>query len=213
MLQFSRSVWLSWKHLLCFHCSSWSPSKFIAEKLLVTYHYLKWPWRHDEGSLVVIFWFRVSILPITQCLRVLRMVFFQKRCLLFFSHWLKMDRAKLTWPWVTDIQIPRNAFYRYWHWYQSLKGSRWSDIRCSLDKHSNFFLRWGDLTWPDLDRPGSEIFTCAKKMYKRYTKNSSAVRRLFLDICEKPEGLKTLPPARPGLNKVVFRIRTHCSSL
>ena len=46
---------------------------------------LSWPemtlftWWHDEDSLVAIFWFRVSILPVNWCLKVFRMVFVQKR--------------------------------------------------------------------------------------------------------------------------------------
>ena len=44
--------------------------KVIAEKLLVAFLDLKWPWRHGEGSLVAIFRLRVSSSPVNRCLRV-----------------------------------------------------------------------------------------------------------------------------------------------
>ena len=66
----------------------WLPKKLV----VVTFHDLKWPWRHEEGSLVVIFRLRVSSLPLTRCLRVFWMVFLQKSRLSFFSHWLIMER-------------------------------------------------------------------------------------------------------------------------
>ena len=97
MLHISRSVWSSWTHLWCFHCSSWSLLKVIAKKLLVTFYDLKWPRRHDDESLVAIFRLRASSLPVTRCLRVFRMFFFQKRRLSFFSHWLIMERSQ-KWP-------------------------------------------------------------------------------------------------------------------
>ena len=93
MLHINSFVSSSWTHLWCFHRSSWPLSKVIAEKLLVTIHDLKWPRRHDEGSLVAIFRLRVSSLPIPRCLRAFRMVFVQKRRPSFFSHWLKMERS------------------------------------------------------------------------------------------------------------------------
>ena len=46
MLHISRSVSSAWTHLwCCFHRSSLSLSKVIAEKLLVTFHDLEWPRR------------------------------------------------------------------------------------------------------------------------------------------------------------------------
>ena len=99
MLHIDWSVLSAWTHLWCFHRSSWSLSKVIAEKLIVTFHDLKWPWGHDEGSLVTIFWLRMSTasLPVTRCFRVFRMVFVQKRLLSFVSHWLLMERSQ-SWP-------------------------------------------------------------------------------------------------------------------
>ena len=84
MLHISRSVSSAWTHLLCFHRSSLSLSKVILEKLLVTFHGLKWPWWHAEGSSIAIVRLRVSILPLTRCLSVFWMVFVQKRRLLIF---------------------------------------------------------------------------------------------------------------------------------
>ena len=96
MLHIRRSVSSAWTQLCCFHRSSWSLSKVIAEQLLVTFHGLKWPRRH-ERSLVAIFWFKVSSLPANRCLRVFRIVFVQKRRLSIFSHWLTMERSQ-SWP-------------------------------------------------------------------------------------------------------------------
>ena len=55
---------------------------------------LRWSWGHDEGSLVASFRFRVSSLPVTWCLRMLRMVFIQNRRLSNFSHWLIMETSQ-----------------------------------------------------------------------------------------------------------------------
>ena len=83
--------------------------------------------------------------------------------------------AKLTWPWVTDIKIPRYAFYGYCYVYQSLKVSRWSASRCngSYDEHSNFFrveVTWRNLvTWPwviwvwNLHMCGQDVWTGVSK--------------------------------------------------
>ena len=87
----------------------------------------------------------------TRCLRGFQMVFFQKRRLWFSPIDFDGEVAKLTWPWIIDIKIPRYKFYQNWYGYQSLKVSRWSGIRCSYDEHSNFSeLRSLDVTWSDL---------------------------------------------------------------
>ena len=95
MLHINRFVLSAWTHLWCFHRSSWSLSKVITEKMLVTFYDLKWPWRHDEGSTVTIFRLRVLILPVNRCLRVFWMVFVQKRRISFFFHWLIMERSHI----------------------------------------------------------------------------------------------------------------------
>ena len=87
--------------------------------------------------------------------------------------------TKLTWPWVTDIKIPRFL-------------DTATDINCwkfqgdrSLGYPWRAFklvLRWGHLTWPgDLTLSDlSEVFTtCAEKMYEQ--------------VCQKPERVWTPP--------------------
>ena len=76
MLHISRFVASAWIHLWCFHRSSLSISKVIAEKLLATFDDLKWP-RKYEGSQAVNFRFRVSIIPVNRWLRMLKIVFVQ----------------------------------------------------------------------------------------------------------------------------------------
>ena len=71
----SRSVSSAWTHIKCFRRSNMSLSRVFVEKLLVTFDDLKWSRGHEEGSLVTIFWFTVSSLPVTWCLRMFRMVF------------------------------------------------------------------------------------------------------------------------------------------
>ena len=57
--------------------------------------------------------------------------------------------------------------------------------------------------WPDLERPGSEIFTtCVGKMCKKVYKNGGTTRRHFLDICEEHERrVFKHPPHRPGAGR------------
>lgn len=49
MLHISQSVSSALTHLWRFHRSSWSPSKEVAEKLLVSFLDLQWPWRLVRG--------------------------------------------------------------------------------------------------------------------------------------------------------------------
>ena len=171
MLHISRFTWSTWTHLWCFHCSRWSVSKVIPEKLLVTFHDLKWPWWHDEGSSVAIFRLRMSSLPPTRCLRVFWMVFVQKRRLSFFSHWLIMERSQ-NWP---DLRPPISKFWDI-HFIDTLACSNRCKIQgnrsvgVALRNIQTFYeVRSLDVTWwPDLAWPGSEIFTtCAEKMYDK----------------------------------------------
>ena len=80
-----RSVSSAWTRLWCFHRSSLSLSKVIAENSF-DLSWPDWPGRHDEVSLVAIFRFRVAVLPVTRCLRVFWMIFVPKRRLSIFSH-------------------------------------------------------------------------------------------------------------------------------
>ena len=101
MLHISWSVLSSWTHLRCFYRSSLFLSNYYCRKTVrMTFHDLKWSLGHKERSLVSIFRFRVSILPVTWCWRVFRVVFVQKRRLSIFSHWLTYngDVTKLMWP-------------------------------------------------------------------------------------------------------------------
>ena len=146
MLHISRSVSSGWTQLWCFHCSNLSLSKVIVKKLLVTFHYLKWPWRHKEGSLVAIFRCRVTSLPVARCLRVFRMVFVQKRRLSFFSHW--MERSQ-NWP---DLGSPRQKF-RYMYFIDTVPyTNRWKiqgNQPCGVAMMSiQTFL--GEVIWRDL---------------------------------------------------------------
>ena len=149
MLHITRSVWSSWTHICCFHCSSWSLSKVIAEKPLVTFHDLKWPWRHTEGSLIAMFRLRVSWIPVTRCLRVFRMVFFQKRRLSFCSHWhwLRIERSKnsdlVSWiPKFRDKHFIDTGTDINW---SNFQGDRPFGVAMTI---TQTFLRWGHLTWP-----------------------------------------------------------------
>ena len=89
MLHVSRFVSSAWARLRCFHRSSLSVSKAIAEKLLMTFRKLKWPRGYEEGLMVAIFRFSVSILPGTRCLIVFRTVFVQKKRLSTTSYYWK----------------------------------------------------------------------------------------------------------------------------
>ena len=50
ILHTSRPVSPAWSHRWCLYRSNLSLSKAIAEKLLVTFHDLKWPRQHEEGN-------------------------------------------------------------------------------------------------------------------------------------------------------------------
>ena len=126
-------------------------------KLPVTFHDLKRPWSHDEGLLGAVFRFRVSSLPETRCLRVLRMVFVQKKRLSIVSHWLIIERSQ-NWPEL------RSRISKFWdkHFIDTDTGiNRWKFQRY----HSvgvamasiQTFMRWGHLTWPG-DLTLSDLF-------------------------------------------------------
>ena len=169
-----------------------SLSKCITEKLLLTFHDLRWYRGHKEGLLVAIFRFRMSILPITRYLRVFRMVSARKRRLPFLSSWLTNNEevAKLTWPSVTDIKIPRYTYILCILLLVSIaENCEVSSCRCSYYEHLS--LLWGEVTWRDLVTwlwAWSEIFTTCAKTYEQVSKNSGASRRRFIDIWEEPQG-------------------------
>ena len=185
VLYISQAVLSAWTHLWCFHSSSWSLSKFIAEKLLVTFRGMKWPWRRDEGSLVAIFRLRVSSLPVTWFFRVFRMVFVQKRRLSFFFHWRIKERSQnlpalrsliskfrdirfITT--VTDIKVILKRILKW-----KFQGDR--SFGVAMPSIQTFFeVRSLDVTWwPHLEWLGSEILTKLwKRCINRCTKNGGA---------------------------------------
>ena len=100
-------------------------------------------WGHEKWG----HWSNFSI--VTRYLRVIRMVFVQKRRFSVFSGWLIMERTQY-WPDLRspDMKILRRTFYRHCYLYHSLKVSRQSFSRCRFDEHSNFL--WGEVTGRDL---------------------------------------------------------------
>ena len=149
----------------------------------MTFHDLKWPWRHGEGSLVAIFRLRVSSLPVTRCLSVSN-GFLPKEAPFIFLPWLIMKRSQ-NWP---DLGSWISTF-RDIHFIDT-----GTDINCSMFEGDGVFgvamtsiqtfseVSSLDVTWwPDLERPRSEIFTTyAEKMYQRlYQKRWCSAPLLF----------------------------------
>ena len=75
--------------------------------------YLKWHWRHGKGSQVAIFRLMVSSLPVTRCLNVSNGFLPKEPPFNFLPLTYNGEVAKLTWPWVMNIEIPRYTFYTY----------------------------------------------------------------------------------------------------
>ena len=91
---------------------------------------------------------------------------------------------KLTWPQVTDIQILRYTFCRYWCPNQNLKFSCWSLKNCSLSTITNICGIW--VTWPDLRWPRAKIFRKgAERMYEKVCEKGGTQRRHFFPIHKK----------------------------
>ena len=170
----------------------------------MTVHDLKWPWRHDEGSPVTIFRLRMSILPVTRCLRVFWMVFVQKRRLSFFSPWLIMERSQ-NWP---DLRSPISKFrdirfidtgtdINRWKFQGNrLFGVAMTNIR-SFSEVRSLDVTW----WPDHEWPGSEIFTkCAEKMYEQLCQKRRRSAPPFFNYLRTIwRGVFKHSPARRGL--------------
>ena len=139
MRHISWSASSSWPQLRCFHSLRLSLQKNIAEKPVVTFYVMKWPCGYDNGSLVAFFLFRVSVLPVSRCLRAFIIIFVQNRRFSILFHWLMMERSQ-NWPNL------RSLISKFWvihfidtYLYQSLKVSRQSFGRCSFDEHSNVY--------------------------------------------------------------------------
>ena len=140
----------------------------------MTFHDLKWPWplatwRGVTGRNIPSLGVTYTCNPLFE--RVLNGFLPKEAPLIFLPLTLgEGEVAKLTWPRVTDIKIPRYIFYRSWYGYQSLKVSRWSGFGVAMTSLQTFSeVRSLNVTWwPDLEWPGSEVFTlCAKKMYEQ----------------------------------------------
>ena len=172
MLHISRSSSSAWTQLWCCHRSSLSLQKVIDEKLMVTFHDLKWPWRHEEGSLVAIFRFMVSIIPVTRCLSVSN-GFRPKRRLSIFSQWMEMSQS---WP---DLGSPISQFrdkhfiatvtdINRWK-FQGLQGDPSFGVAMTSVQTFSEVMSWpGDLT---LSEMGLKLSHVRNKCMKRCAKN------------------------------------------
>ena len=148
MLHTSQSVWSSWTHLWCFHRSAgdllW-PKMTLATWRGVTGHNSRTQGANSTCN--------------TMFESVLNGFCPKETPFIFLPLTYNGEVAKLTWPWVTDIKIPRYIFYRYWYGYQSLEVSRWSRAfgvaMTSIQTFSG--VRWLDVIWwPDIKWPGSD---------------------------------------------------------
>ena len=111
---------------------------------------------------------------------------------------------KLTWPQVTEIQIPRYTICRYWCPNQPLKVSCWSLKNCSHSAITNIFggwVTWPDLvTWPEMTLSWNFQERCGKDVWKGMHK-TAALRPPFFLYSRKTLGgrLDAPPTARRGL--------------
>ena len=153
MLHISRSVSSAWTRLWCFHYSSLSISKVIAEKCASDFWWPEMTLGTWGGSLVAIFPFRASSIPVTRCFRVFRMVLVQKRRLSIYSYWLIMECSQ-NWP---NLRYPilkfRDiTFYSCYFLYQSLKVQDCRSVGVAVRNiHTCSEVRSLDVSWwPDL---------------------------------------------------------------
>ena len=163
-------------------------------------------WRGVTDSLVAIIRLQVSSLPITRCLKVLRLKsgFRPKETPFIFSS-IDLHIMERSQNW-SDLKSPTSKF-RDTHFIDIVTDIiRWEfqDDRSfglamtniqSFSEERSLDVTW----WPDHELPGSEIFIkCAKKMYEQLCQK----RRRFPAICEKPEGgvFKHPRPARRGIS-------------
>ena len=147
----------------------------LYQKLLpkdCTFHDLKWPWRHDEGSPVTIFLLRVSILPVTRCLRVFEWCSSKRGAFHFSLIDLHIMEGSQNWP---DLKSPIKKFRDTRFIDTGTDVNRWKfqgnrSAGVALENIQTFYeVRSLDVTWwPDLAWPGSEIpTTYAEKMYDK----------------------------------------------
>ena len=164
----------------------------------------------DTGSLAVILRFRVSSRPVTRCLRLFLMGFVQKRRLSTFFQWLIIEKSQ-NWPDLRSLMsnlcddhfIDTVTHINRW----KVQGDRsfGVGIMTSIQTFSevrSFNVTW----WPDLEWPGSEIFTtCAKRMYEQVYQKWRRCAPPFLRYLRKSWGGVKSSPARPGLK--VFELK------
>ena len=166
ILHISRSVSWTWIHIRRFHRYSLSLSSYYRKKRLVTVHDLWWFRAHEEGSLVAIFRFRASSLPVYRCLIVFGMMFVQNGRLSISSHWLPIMEKLQNCP---DLRSPIYKFRDVNFIDTVTHNNCW---KCQGDRSVGVAMtifqtfsevRSLDVTWcPDLERTRSEIFTCAE---------------------------------------------------
>ena len=93
------------------------------------------------------------------------------------------------------MKIMRYAFYRHCYLYQSLKVSRQWFSRCSNDEHSNFVRSLNVTWWPDLEWPGSAIFTTYPERCMNTCAKTAALRAaVFWQSRKNPEGAFSIAP-------------------
>ena len=133
---------------------------------------------------------RVSSLPVTRCLRVFQMVFFQKRRLSFFFRWLKMKRSQ-NWP---DLGSPISKFRKIRFIDTGTDINRWKFLGdrafgVAMTSIQTSEVRSLGVTWPWVTWVWNFHSMCGK----------DAWAPSFLDIREKPEGrgVKS-PPSQHG---------------
>ena len=166
----------------------------------MTFHGLKWPWGHEEGSLVAIFRFRMSIIPETRRLRMFRMAFIQNKRFSISSHWLIMKRSQ-NWP---DLTSPISKFgdihfidtitsiNRWKYQGNRLVGVALTSIQTFYEVRSLDVACWHNLAWP-----GSETFTTyVEKMHDKVCQKRRHCATQFFGNLEKRRGLSAAPPQR-----------------
>ena len=144
------------------------------------------------------FWFRMWILTVTRCLRVLRMALVQNRRFSIFSHRLMMKGSQ-NW---TDLRSPISKLWdigfidtvaciNCWKVQDNRSGVTLKFIQTFYEVRS-LDVTW----WPDLAWPGSEIFIKhAEKMYDKVCQKRWRCVLLFFGKLLRPEAVSISTPA------------------
>ena len=148
MLHISRSVSSAWRHKWSCHRSILSLSKVLPNNCW-------WPLMTWNGLVTLETWGGLTgeniMIQGVDSTCNLNFKSVSNVCLSIFSVHLYGKAAKVTWPWVTGIKIPR---YTYLHFIGTVTDiNRWKfhadrsfSVAMTIDKHSNCF--WGKVTWP-----------------------------------------------------------------